>query len=159
MVRNGKGGKDRIIPLISAMAKRLQNFVKGKQPDENVFGLKAPCISNKIKQFAKKAGLNDFHTHSLRHKFATDLLERGVDLKVVQELLGHENLSTTQVYLSITDKHLKEAISLLDNTEKPKIIKKEKKGIKILKTYGELGLDFPVEEGYIDEEGYYNELI
>ena len=55
----------------------------------------------KIKQFAKKAGLTDFHTHTLRHKYATDLLEAGVNIKVVQTLLGHENLNTTEVYLSL----------------------------------------------------------
>lgn len=151
VVRNGKGGKDRIIPLVPAMAIRLDNFVKHKQPDEKVFDLEAPCISNKVKQFAKKAGLKDFHTHSLRHKFATDLLVKGANIRVVQELLGHENLATTQAYLSITDKHLKEAVNLLDSSEK--------KGLKIVKTYSELGLDSPVEEGYIDEEGYYYELI
>ena len=96
---NGKGGKDRVIPLIPSIAERLRNFTKGMKPEDNVFQLKAACISNKIRQFAEKAGLPSFHTHSMRHKFATDLLERGADIRRVQELLGHENLSTTQGYL------------------------------------------------------------
>ncbi len=116
-MRNGKGGKDRVIPLAPATAERLQNFIKDKKPDEKVFSLKAACISNKIRQFAHKAGLDDFHTHTMRHKFATDLLERGANIKQVQELLGHENLATTEVYLSITNKGLRDAINLLD--EKP----------------------------------------
>ncbi|MFH1662703.1 MAG: tyrosine-type recombinase/integrase [Chloroflexota bacterium] len=124
VIREGKGGKDRIIPLFPAMAKRLQNFVKGRQPNEKVLGLKAPSISNKIKQFAKKAGLNDLHTHSLRHKFATDLLVKGANIRVVQELLGHENLATTQVYLSITDKHLRKAIDMLEDQPGEKTDKK-----------------------------------
>ena len=81
---------------------------------EKVFKLKAPCISNKIRQFAKKAGLDSFHTHTLRHKFATDLLEKGANVKVVQELLGHENLATTEVYLSIVNQSLHDAVDLLD---------------------------------------------
>lgn len=68
-----------------------------------------------MKQLAKKAGLSDFHTHTLRHKFATDVLESGTNVKVIQSLLGHENLNTTQVYLSITDKDLYAAAKRLDS--------------------------------------------
>jgi integrase len=115
VVRNGKGGKDRIIPLAPSVALRLQNFIRGMKPDENVFKLKAPSITLKVKAIARKAGLEQLHCHSLRHKFATDLLEHGADIRTVQDLLGHENLSTTQVYLSITDKRRREAIALLDD--------------------------------------------
>jgi integrase/recombinase XerD len=114
VVRGGKGNKDRVIPLGTNISQRLQNFIWGKVPDEKLFGLKAPCVSNKIRQFARKAGLEDFHTHTMRHKFATDLLERGANIKVVQELLGHENLATTEVYLSVTNQSLKDAVNLLD---------------------------------------------
>ena len=114
MVVGGKGGKDRIIPLGPAIAQRLQNFIKGMEPGEKVFKLKAACISNKIRQFAKKAGLNGFHAHSMRHKFATDLLEKGANIKIVQELLGHENLATTEVYLSIVDQGLHDAVATLE---------------------------------------------
>ena len=54
------------------------------------------------------------HTHSFRHYFATTLVEKGANIRVVQELLGHSSLNTTQVYLSVTAKHLEEAIALLD---------------------------------------------
>lgn len=118
VVRNGKGGKDRVIPLAPAIAQRLQNFIEGKKLDEKVFSLKPACISNKIKQFARKAGLDGFHTHTMRHKFATDLLEKGANIKVVQELLGHENLSTTEVYLSVTNQGLRDAVELLDTEKK-----------------------------------------
>lgn len=50
----------------------------------------------------------------MRHRFATDLLERGANIKVVQELLGHENLATTEIYLSVTNQSLKDAVNLLD---------------------------------------------
>ena len=117
LVKNGKGGKDRFIPLAQAIAQRLQNFIKGKQPNEKVFGLKATSISSKVKEFARKAGLDDFHAHTMRHKFATDLLEKGANIKVIQQLLGHENLATTDVYLSIVNQDLKDAIELLDKEE------------------------------------------
>ena len=120
LIRKGKGNKDRVIPLIPAISQRLQNFIKGKAPDEKVFSLKATSISNKIRLFAKKAGLDSFHTHTMRHKFATDLLERGANIKVVQELLGHSNLGTTEIYLSVTDQALKDAVRLLDKPVKRK---------------------------------------
>jgi integrase/recombinase XerD len=126
VVRNGKGGKDRVIPLVVNIAKKLKNFTQGMKPEEKVFKLKAECISNKIRQFAKKAGLTGFHTHTMRHKFATDLLERGANIKQVQELLGHDNLATTEVYLSTTDQGKRDAINRLDedkpDTEEQKTI-------------------------------------
>ena len=114
MVRDSKYNKDRIIPLAPALARKLNHFIKDMKSNEKVFKLSAPSITMKIKYFARKAGLNDFHTHTIRHKFATDLLERGANIKQVQELLGHENLATTEVYLSITSQGLRDAVNLLD---------------------------------------------
>ncbi|MFC1942646.1 tyrosine-type recombinase/integrase [Chloroflexota bacterium] len=125
VVKNGKGGKDRVIPLVVELALRLHNFIRDKQPDEKVFKLKPASITMKIKKFARAAGLTDLHAHTLRHKFATDLLERGANLKVVQQLLGHENLATTEVYLSITDQSLRDAIGLLDSKAKKPALKKK----------------------------------
>jgi site-specific recombinase XerD len=118
VVREGKNKKDRVIPLSPPIALRLKNFIEGKKPDQKVFGLKAPSITMKIKTFARRAGLDDLHAHALRHKFATDLLEHGADVRSVQHLLGHENLSTTQIYLSVTDRRLRETVNLLDETKK-----------------------------------------
>ncbi|MFC1938284.1 tyrosine-type recombinase/integrase [Chloroflexota bacterium] len=126
VVRNGKNNKDRVIPLVPSIAQRLQNFVRDMSPDEKVFKLEPACISNKIRQFAKKAGLDNFHTHTMRHKFATDLLDRGANIKQVQQLLGHENLNTTEIYLSVTDAGLRDAVNLLDG-KKPKAKTQEEK--------------------------------
>lgn len=76
IVKNGKGGKDCVIPLMLPIAERLHNFILGKKSDEKVFALKAACISNKIGQFVKKVGLDYFYTYTMRHKFAIDRLER-----------------------------------------------------------------------------------
>jgi len=122
IVHEGKNKKDRVIPLSTHIAMRLKSFIEGKKPDEKVFSLKPPSITMKIKAFARRAGINELHTHALRHKFATDLLEHGADIRSVQHLLGHENLSTTQVYLSLTDKRLHEAVKLLDSQVEKEIV-------------------------------------
>jgi site-specific recombinase XerD len=88
--------------------------------EETVFKLKPASISNKIRFYRRKAGLHDFHTHTMRHKFATDLLERGADIRSLQELLGHADLSSTQVYLSVKGERLRETVNLLDDDPQKK---------------------------------------
>jgi len=109
----GKGNKRRTIPLLDSTAESLRKYCRGKHPTESLFGLKAACISNKMSQIAKKAGV-DLHTHSLRHYFGTRLLEKGANIRAVQELMGHSSLSTTQVYVGVTAKHLEDAVGLLE---------------------------------------------
>ena len=82
-VVNGKGKKDRIVPLTPSIATELHNFIRGMKPNEKIFKLNPTSLGMKIKDLARRAGLDDFHCHSLRHKYATDLLERGVNLKIV----------------------------------------------------------------------------
>jgi integrase/recombinase XerD len=71
-----------------------------------------------VHKWATKAGVK-IHTHSFRHYFATTLVEKGANIKVVQELLGHTSLATTQVYLSVTADHLEETIGLLEGGKYP----------------------------------------
>jgi len=119
MVRDSKYNKDRVIPLAPALARKLNDFVRDMEPNEKVFKLSAPSITMKIKYFARKAGLDEsFHAHCLRHKFATDVLESGGDLRVLQELMGHENLSTTRMYLAVTDRRKRETINQLEDRKK-----------------------------------------
>ncbi len=114
-VRKGKGGKDRTVPLTPTLAVRLQNFIveNNLKSNDKIFFLTPASISNKIRLFAKKAGVSTLHTHTLRHKFATNLVEKGNDLRVVQELMGHDNLNTTKFYIAVTDKRKHAAIRSL----------------------------------------------
>ena len=109
----GKGSKDRAIPISSRLKLDLQMLCSDKDADESVFGLNYRSLGMKIKEWADKAVV-PIHTHSFRHYFATTLVEKGANIRVVQELLGHSSLNTTQVYLSVTANHLVEAIRLLD---------------------------------------------
>ena len=110
---HGKGNKDRVIPFGAELCEMLTEICQGKAEDERVFGMNKRSLGVKIHKWAVKAGVN-LHTHSFRHYFASKLVERGANVRVVQELLGHSSLATTQVYLSVTADHLEDAIGLLD---------------------------------------------
>ncbi|MFC1914982.1 tyrosine-type recombinase/integrase, partial [Chloroflexota bacterium] len=109
VVRQGKGSKDRIIPISKSTSEKLAEFIKGKNKKEGLFGLAPASISGKIRTFANKAGVK-LHTHSLRDYFATSLSEKGATIREIQSLLGHSNLTHTERYTLHTDKHLKDAI-------------------------------------------------
>ena len=103
MVKNGKGAKDRCIPLNPTIASRLQKYIIDQNLSGKVFPITARNLSIKIHTWARKAGIPQIHTHSFRHKFATDFLQKGANLSTVQELLGHTSLSVTERYLAVTD--------------------------------------------------------
>jgi len=111
-VVNGKGAKDRVVPLHTSLADDLQEHCRGREPEVRVFGLSPRSLGMKIYTWAKKANV-PLHAHSFRHYFATTLVDKGANLRAVQELLGHTNLNTTQMYLSVTSRHLQETIDLL----------------------------------------------
>ena len=112
-VVGGKGSRDRVIPITIKLELDLKKLCLEKEPKDRVFGLAPQSLGLKINDWAKKSEV-PIHTHSFRHYFATRLLEKGANIRVVQELLGHSSLNTTQVYLSVTANHLEEAIGLLD---------------------------------------------
>ena len=124
----GKGSKERIVPIGNQACNALKNYIK-----ERDFIIKKYGISSKylfIKENGKKLARQDVYLfinsigkniekdispHTIRHSFATHLLENGADLRVVQELLGHSDVSTTQLYTHISKKRLKEIYFSIHN--------------------------------------------
>jgi len=115
IVRDGKGLKDRTVPLPSRVLKLLEDYIQNMNTDDRVFNVKPAAISDKISRIAKRAGVK-IHAHSLRHGYATRLLEKGANLKAVQELLGHSRIGTTETYLSLLPRHLRQTVDLLDTS-------------------------------------------
>lgn len=114
----GKGSKTRIVPVGSHAIKAIRNWLHERallaQTDNpalftNQKGrrLTARAVQYRIKQWAIKQGINsDVHPHMLRHSFATHVLQSSGDLRAVQEMLGHANISTTQIYTHLDFQHL-----------------------------------------------------
>ncbi|WP_430601718.1 tyrosine recombinase XerD [Enterococcus sp. DIV0724b] len=117
----GKGDKERIIPLgnyaIQWIEKYLEEarpvLIKKNQSETHLFvnhhgkPLSRQGVWKNLKQIVREAGINKNITpHTLRHSFATHLLENGADLRIVQELLGHADISTTQIYTHITKQRM-----------------------------------------------------
>ncbi len=111
----GKGKKERLLPIGSSALIAIRKYLKKRLKKSSVLFLNknytqlttrgGRLITNKyIKKASLKAGISP---HTLRHSFATHLLNRGADLRSVQELLGHSNLSTTQIYTHLTTERLK----------------------------------------------------
>ncbi len=108
-VRNAKGNKDRVTILPVKLRKALLSFIAGKGPSDYLFysdrgGRLHKRSAQKAFSKAKvRAGIvNGATFHSLRHSFATHLLENGVDIRYIQSLLGHQSIRTTQIYTKVT---------------------------------------------------------
>ena len=121
-VQQGKGKKDRYTTLSSIVLQELLNYQKTYQPVKWLFPgadkdkhLAARTAQNVLAKGREKAGITKhFSIHTLRHSFATHLLEDGTDLRYVQELLGHSRPETTMIYTHVTEKDLKRISSPLD---------------------------------------------
>lgn len=131
MVR-GKGQKDRPIFISPEAAEALGKYLDTRHDNEkplfigmsvsdknSVRRLTPRSVQRIVAKYATKAGITKHVSpHTLRHSFATDLLMNGADLRSVQAMLGHSDISTTQVYTHVTDRHLKEVHEKFHNKEK-----------------------------------------
>jgi site-specific recombinase XerD len=113
-IKGAKGKKDRISVLPEKLSDDLRNMIAGKQSNDYLFAsnrggkLTTTSLQKLFRQSMQKAGIAKPATfHSLRHSFATHLLENGTDVRYVQALLGHANIRTTQVYTQVTNPMLK----------------------------------------------------
>ena len=120
----GKGAKERIVPTGRPARHAAQRYieelrpqlVRRHQPTDHLLlshtgrPITRVVVWQVVRKHAKAAGLHDVHPHTLRHSFATHLLAGGADLRVVQELLGHANIRTTQVYTHVDAARLKKVI-------------------------------------------------
>jgi site-specific recombinase XerD len=120
-IKNAKGKKDRITIFPAKIKDHIRSLIAGKECDDLVFesnrgGILTVTSLQKVFQKAlQKSGIKKEATfHSLRHSFATHLLENGVDVRYVQELLGHANIRTTQIYTKVTNPALRKIKSPLD---------------------------------------------
>jgi integrase/recombinase XerC len=122
----GKGKKERIVPVGQTALNSLRAYWDMKAPRETASAIKKPLFISRIGsrltdrsvrrmilKYVKRTGLGkEISPHTFRHSFATHMLDRGADLRSVQELLGHANLSTTQIYTHVTTQRLKDAYAL-----------------------------------------------
>ena len=121
-IRHGKGNKERYIILSNNLITHLNQYIPGKKDSSAyIFSVNNRPITIRqaqkvVKEAAKKAGIRKrVFCHALRSSFATHLLEEGTDIRVIQELLGHSDLSTTQIYTKVSTQQLKKVKSPLDN--------------------------------------------
>lgn len=142
-VKQGKGNKDRYVPLSALSLQLLADYeqnlrafllLKTHEPTTKLFlnkdgkPLTARGVQYILKKLSLKLGSKSLHPHMLRHSFATTLLTGGVDLRSVQELLGHEHISSTQIYTHVDVKQLKERYQEVHplNTQLKSLTRKDK---------------------------------
>lgn len=132
----GKGDKIRIVFISNQAKKYLEKYLSKRRDidpavfirlgknlanafTENGLRLTVRSVQRIVKKYSLKAGIvKDVHPHTLRHSFATDLLQNGADIRSVQELLGHSNITTTQIYTHITNQALREVHKKFHGREK-----------------------------------------
>jgi site-specific recombinase XerD len=121
-VRHGKGAKDRLVPLSQRLLDELRAYWRRYRPQTWLFPGRRPDapltdggVQRRLRRALKQAGLHKpCSMHTLRHSYATHLLEAGVDVLVLKALMGHSSLQTTARYLHISTHRLRQAPSLLD---------------------------------------------
>lgn len=118
LTTTGKGNKTRRVPVGSSAVEWLRSYLILRRRKENiqiqnlfVTPLGRPVtrqvVHAFVKEYAEKCGLEDVSPHTLRHSFATHLIQNSADIRSVQQMLGHADISTTQIYTHMTDAHLR----------------------------------------------------
>ncbi|MCB0705947.1 MAG: site-specific integrase [Saprospiraceae bacterium] len=124
MIREGKGRYDRKTIIGQRISRELDQYIRRYKPEKWLFEgthksqYSETSLQNIFRRAVKNSGVNPRGTlHSLRHSFATHLINRGVDVRTVQELLGHQSIKTTQRYIHVSDVDIKNVKSPLDFLE------------------------------------------
>ncbi len=123
LIRQAKGKKDRMVPIPDILIESLRDYYKVERPLEYLFEGEAPgtpyaerSLQLVFKQACKKAGIRKPATlHWLRHSYATHLLERGTDIRYIQELLGHNSTKTTMIYTHVSQREIGQIRSPLED--------------------------------------------
>lgn len=124
-VDQGKGNKDRYVPLSERLLPVLRQYWRAVRPPEWLFPGQNPnkslgrsSVDRFLRETKKRAGITkNVSLHSLRHSFATHLLERGTDIRTIQRLLGHRSLSSTMIYTHVAKNYVNQAGSPLDSLD------------------------------------------
>ena len=122
-IRQSKGKKDRVVPISNKIIEMLREYYKAYKPKEWLFEGQIPntkysekSLENVLKQSLFKTKIiKKVSLHWLRHSYATHLLERGTDLRYIQELLGHSSSRTTEIYTHVSTKRIQQIRSPFDD--------------------------------------------
>jgi integrase/recombinase XerD len=106
-VAGGKGSKDRMVPVPLDLALLIKDYSRNMDAEDVLFDMSVSSIDPLVKRYARRANITErVWPHKLRHTFAVNALRSGWNIKEVQQALGHEHLSTTEVYLHVTDEEM-----------------------------------------------------